>query len=187
MMKILLASQSPRRKELLQKLSFDFNVVSIDCDEIYPKDLPTSEVAGFLSLKKANAYLGLQKDEILLTADTIVCLGNKILGKPENEQQAHEMLRDLSQTTHEVYTAISIRTTIQTITHTDRAEVTFSEIKDDEIEFYIKNFQPMDKAGSYGIQDWLGMAKIEKINGSYYTIMGLPTHILYQELRKIMS
>lgn len=186
-MEILLASQSPRRRELLQQLGFDFQVVSIDCEETFSSDLPMEEVAGFLSLKKANAFSDLKENQILITADTIVTFQNEILGKPKSTEDAQQMLRKLSGATHEVYTGITIKTTKNTITKTDKAEVTFSNISEEEIDFYIQHCNPMDKAGSYGIQDWLGMAMIEKISGSYYTIMGLPTHILYQELNKILS
>lgn len=183
---ILLASQSPRRRELLEKLGFDFQVVSIDCDETYPEDLEVSQVAGFLSLKKAEAYTGLIESQILLTADTIVSCNDEILGKPKNEENAHRMLSLLSENIHEVYTGITLKTKEKTITKIDKAQVEFGKISDEEIDFYIRNHSPMDKAGSYGIQDWLGMAKIEKINGSYYTIMGLPTHIIYEELKNLL-
>ncbi len=184
-MKILLASNSSRRKELLKSLGYDFSVVSIHCDEIFPENLPASEVAGFLSLLKSNAYPELKKNEILITADTVVVLENKILGKPKNEHEAFEMLRSLSGKTHHVYSGITVRTVDQTMTETDVAKVYFNEISDSEILHYIENFQPMDKAGSYGIQEWIGMAKIKKIEGSYYTIMGLPTHLVYEILKRL--
>lgn len=186
-MNILLASQSPRRKELMEKLGFRFQVVSIDCEETYPDNLEISKVAGFLSLKKANAYSEVQENDILITADTIVGIHNEVLGKPKNEKEAYQMLRKLSGSTHQVYTAITIKTSKEVVTHTDVAEVTFGDISDEEIQYYIRNYAPTDKAGGYGVQDWLGLAKIQKIVGSYYTIMGLPTHIIYQELKKIQD
>ena len=184
-MKILLASQSPRRKELLEKMGLSFDVVSILCNEDYPTTLPIYEIAGFLSEKKASAYQHLQKDEILITADTIVCLDNQVLGKPKNKDEARSMLKKLSNNTHIVYTGITLKTLQKTITKIDKAEVSFNKINDEEIDFYIENFKPMDKAGSYGIQDWLGLTKIKRISGSYYTIMGLPTHLVYESLAEL--
>lgn len=183
-MKILLASQSPRRKELLKSLGFDFETVSIDCDEVFPEDLSADKVASYLSELKADAYPNLLKDEVLITADTVVVLENEILGKPKDKTNAIEMLRRLSGKTHQVYTGVTIKTTDKTTTKTDVADVEFLDFNDEEINNYIEKYQPFDKAGSYGIQEWLGMAKISKINGSFYTIMGLPTHIINEELLK---
>ena len=182
-MKILLASNSPRRKELLQNLEFNFEVVSIDCEELYPENLAVKDIAGYLSNLKADSYGMLGKDEILITADTIVALENEILGKPKNAEEAKEMLRKLSGKKHEVYTAFTIKNSEKSISKTDVSAVNFGEITEEEIDFYIKNYKPFDKAGSYGVQEWLGMAKIEKIEGSYYTIMGLPTHLVYSVLK----
>ena len=182
-MKIILGSGSPRRKELLKSLGYDFNVVSIDCDEIYPENLEVPNIAKYLSELKANAYRELIADEILITADTVVAINNEILGKPKNASEANEMLQKLSGTTHEVYTAFTLKNTDKLISKTDVASVEISELSEEEIDFYIKNFKPFDKAGSYGIQEWLGMAKVTKISGSYYTIMGLPTHLLYASLK----
>lgn len=184
-MKILLGSNSPRRKELLQNLGFDFEVVSINCDEIFPDNLEVKNIASYLSELKANAYRNLEKNEILLTADTVVTFEGKVLGKPKNREEAIEILSHLSGKTHQVYTGISFKNTEKIITKTDVADVEFSKITDEEIAFYIKNYQPFDKAGSYGIQEWLGMAKISRINGSFYTIMGLPTHLVYETLKDL--
>lgn len=184
-MKILLGSNSPRRKELLQSLSFDFEVVSINCDEIFPENLEVKNIASYLSELKANAFRNLEKNEILLTADTVVTFENKVLGKPKNREEAVEMLTHLSGNTHQVYTGISFKTSEKTITKTDVADVEFSKLSEKEIDFYIKNYLPFDKAGSYGIQEWLGMAKISRINGSFYTIMGLPTHLVYETLKEL--
>jgi septum formation protein len=182
-MKILLASNSPRRKELLRNLDFDFDVVSVDCAEIFPENTKVSEVAEYLSNLKAEAYENLKADEILITADTIVVLENEILGKPINKDSAEKMLRKLSGKMHQVYTGITIKTIEKTISETDVANVFFDEISDEEIEHYLQNFQPFDKAGSYGIQEWIGMAKITKIEGNFYTIMGFPTHLVYKILK----
>ena len=182
-MKILLGSNSPRRKELLKELGFNFSVVKIDCEESYPEHLPVSEIAGYLSELKSSAFETLEEEEILLTADTIVVLNQTVLGKPENEAQAREMLERLSGKVHQVFTGITVRTLEKTITQTDVAQVEFDKISSEEIDFYIKNYHPFDKAGSYGIQEWLGMAKIRRISGSFFTIMGLPTHLVYKLLK----
>lgn len=184
-MKILLASQSPRRKELLSSLGFDFEVVKIDCEEIIPENIKIGEAAAYLSLLKADAYGTLKEGEVLLTADTVVAINDQILGKPKDEADAKAMLQTLSGKTHQVYTGITIKTAHKVFTETDLADVEFEDISDKEIEYYIQNYKPFDKAGSYGIQEWLGMAKIRKMNGSFYTIMGLPTHLVYKILREI--
>lgn len=186
-MNILLASKSPRRKELLENLGYSFDVISIDCDENYPSDLPTEKIAGFLSKLKANAFGKLSEKTLLITADTIVAQNEKILGKPKNIAEAKEMLHLLSNDTHQVFTAFTIKTKDKTITKTDVANVTLHSLSEEEINYYISNFQPFDKAGSYGIQEWLGMAKIKSITGSFYTIMGLPTHLVYETLKNIES
>ncbi|GAA4164223.1 Maf-like protein [Chryseobacterium ginsenosidimutans] len=184
-MKLLLASQSPRRKELLSSLGFEFEVVKIDCEEIVPEHIKVGESAAYLSELKADAFRKLEEGEVLLTADTVVAIDSQFLGKPQDENDAKNMLKLLSGKTHQVYTGITIKTLDKTITETDVADVEFDEISDTEIEYYIKNYKPFDKAGSYGIQEWLGMSKIKKINGSFYTIMGLPTHLVYKILKEI--
>lgn len=183
-MKLLLASQSPRRKELLSSLGFEFEVVKIDCEEILPEHIKIEEAAAYLSELKADAFRGLTNDEVLLTADTVVAIDNQVLGKPKDEADAFNMLRSLSGKTHQVYTGITIKTANKTFTETDVADVTLDDISDDEINYYIQKYKPFDKAGSYGIQEWLGMAKISKMTGSFYTIMGLPTHLVYKILKE---
>lgn len=184
-MKLLLASQSPRRKELLSNLGFTFDIVKIDCEEIVPEHIQVGESAAYLSELKANAFRSLEQGEVLLTADTVVAIDGRFLGKPTDEANAAIMLKLLSGKTHQVYTGITIKTSEKTITQTDVAEVEFDELTDQEIEYYIQQYKPFDKAGSYGIQEWLGMAKIKKLNGSFYTIMGLPTHLVYKILKEI--
>ncbi|SFN88817.1 septum formation protein [Chryseobacterium oleae] len=184
-MKLLLASQSPRRKELLSSLGFDFEVVKIDCEEILPDAIGIGEAAAYLSELKAKAFRNLTSDEVLLTADTVVAAEGQILGKPKDEDDARQMLRMLSGKTHQVYTGITIKSADKTFTETDVADVELDEMTDDEINYYIQNYKPFDKAGSYGIQEWLGMAKITRLNGSFYTIMGLPTHLVYKILNEI--
>lgn len=183
-MKLLLASSSPRRQELLSALGYPFDVVKIDCDESYPQELPITDIAAYVSELKAKAYINLKPNEILLTSDTIVALENEILLKPKDYNDAFSMLKKLSGKTHQVYTAITLKTLEESITKTDCAAVTFDTISNEEIDFYINNYKPYDKAGSYGVQEWLGMSKIQSINGSYYTIMGLPTHLVYKNLIK---
>lgn len=183
-MKLLLASQSPRRKELLSSLGFEFEVVKIDCEEILPEHIKIEEAAAYLSELKADTFRNLTADEVLLTADTVVAIDNRVLGKPKDEADAFNMLRSLSGKTHQVYTGITIKTADKIFTETDVADVTLDEITDDEINYYIQNYKPFDKAGSYGIQEWLGMAKISKMTGSFYTIMGLPTHLVYKILKE---
>ncbi|MBU8883778.1 Maf family nucleotide pyrophosphatase [Kaistella sp. DKR-2] len=182
-MKILLASNSPRRKELLTGLGYDFDVVSVDCDEIYPEDLEVGKIAEYLSDLKANAFRTLEKDEVLITADTIVAIENEVLGKPKDAVHAKEMLKKLSGKTHEVFTGITIRNSEKSISRTDVAHVEIDEVSDEEIDFYVNRYRPFDKAGSYGVQEWFGMAKIKNLKGSYYTVMGLPTHLVYTLLK----
>ncbi len=184
-MKLLLASQSPRRKELLSGLGFEFEVVKIDCEEIVPEHIKVGESAAYLSELKANAFRNLQNDEVLLTADTVVAIDDQFLGKPADKDAAERMLKLLSGKMHQVYTGITVKTADRTITQTDVADVELGNMTDDEIQYYIQHYRPFDKAGSYGIQEWLGMAKINKINGSFYTIMGLPTHLVYKILNEI--
>ena len=186
-MKILLASNSPRRKELLKSLGFDFEVVSVDCDEVYPDNLPVEKIAEYLSDLKADAYKNLQSGEVLITADTIVALENEVLGKPKNVTEAKEMLRRLSGKTHEVYTGITIRNSEKSISKTDVTHVETGELTDEEIDYYVDNYKPFNKAGAYGVQEWFGMAKISSITGSYYTVMGLPTHLVYLILKDFHS
>lgn len=182
--KILLASKSPRRQELLKGLGISFEIVVVNCDETYPNHLKNEKITDFISETKAKSYSELKKNEILITADTLVALGEQILGKPKDEAHAFEMIKSLSQNTHQVYTSVSIKSTDQLITISDKTEVSFDFISDDEINYYIENYKPMDKAGAYGIQDWLGFAKVSKIVGCYYNVMGLPLNKLYHTLKK---
>lgn len=183
-MNLLLASNSPRRKELLTQLGYQFDIVKIDVDESYPSDLKPHEIAEYVSAKKAKAF-DVNENELLLTSDTIVALDQKILLKPKDENEAFEMIKSLSGKVHQVYTAFTIKTVDSEISKTSKTDVEFSEISDEEINFYIKNYKPFDKAGSYGIQEWLGMAKIKNISGSFYSVMGLPVDLVYEELKKL--
>ena len=183
-MNLLLASNSPRRKELLTQLGYQFDIVKIDVDESYPSDLKPHEIAEYVSAKKAKAF-DLNENEILLTSDTIVALDKKILLKPKDENEAFEMIKSLSGKVHQVYTAFTLKTVDSEISKTSKTDVEFSEISDEEIKFYIKTYKPFDKAGSYGIQEWLGMTKIKSISGSFYSVMGLPVDLVYEELKKL--
>jgi len=183
-MKLLLASQSPRRRELLSKLGYQFETVTIDVDESYPDALSTENIAEYISDKKAAAFQ-VSAGEILLTSDTIVALDHKILLKPKDEAETFAMLESLSGRKHQVFTAFTIKTKDTIISKTCKTDVEFSEITDSEIRFYIDNYRPFDKAGSYGIQEWLGMAKVKSITGSFYAVMGFPVDLVYEELKKM--
>lgn len=183
-MKLLLASQSPRRKQLLQELGFNYQTVKIECEEIIPENLSIEKAAAYLSELKSSAYQNLEKDEILLTADTVVICDGEILGKPKNNMEAVEMLEKLSDNHHFVHTGFTLRSHEIHLTKNDVAKVYLNKLSTSEIQNYIEKYKPFDKAGAYGIQEWIGMAKIEKIEGSFYTIMGLPTHLLYDALQE---
>ena len=184
---IILASKSPRRQELLQLMGIDFTVVLKDVDESYPSNLSPSEIAVYIAEKKIRAFDEVIKDEIVITADTIVLLEGKILGKPKNEDHAFEILSDLSGKRHEVITAVSLLKNHQIKSFFELSEVFFKPINSEQIRYYISNYHPMDKAGAYGIQEWIGLVAIDKIIGSYSNIMGLPTHRLYQELCNLVD
>ncbi len=183
-MNLLLASNSPRRKELLTQLGYQFDIVKTDVDESYPSDLKPHEIAEYVSAKKAKAF-DVNENEILLTSDTIVALDQKILLKPKDENEAFEMIKSLSGKVHQVYTAFTLKTVDSEISKTSKTDVEFSEISDEEIKFYVKTYKPFDKAGSYGIQEWLGMTKIKNIFGSFYSVMGLPVDLVFEELKKL--
>lgn len=182
---ILLASNSPRRKELLAGLDIAFEVRVIPgIDESYPESLSPGETPLYIAAKKAEAYLpSMNNDTLLITADTIVWADNKILGKPENKAHAVEILRILSGKTHEVITGVCIITNEKQVSFSVSSFVTFATLTDDEIVYYIEKYRPFDKAGAYGIQEWIGYIGIESITGSFYNVMGLPVQRLYKELK----
>ena len=182
---IFLASQSPRRKELLASLNIQFDILSINVNEEFPHPIPPEEVAVFLAQKKARACNIKDDNEIYITADTVVNSNGKILNKPANVKEAIDMLGILSDDTHHVHTGVCIKTAQQTMHFTESTQVTFNTLNTDEIQFYVQNFQPFDKAGGYGIQDWIGKIGISKINGCYYNVMGLPISRLYRVLLKL--
>ncbi|WP_291782803.1 Maf family nucleotide pyrophosphatase [Cecembia sp.] len=182
--KLILASKSPRRQELLKGLYLDFEVRTKETAEDYPENMDAYEVATFLSEKKANAFLGeLADNEILLTSDTVVILEGRVLGKPRDKEEARQMLRSLSAKQHTVSTGITLLSNTKTITLQDEASVFFKSLSEVEIDFYIDHFKPFDKAGAYGIQEWIGYIGVKKIKGSFYSVMGLPVHLVYQALR----
>jgi septum formation protein len=183
--KIILASKSPRRQELLRLMDIEFRVVLKDVDETYPNHLKPGEIAVYIAEKKARAFDETVGDEIVLTADTIVCVDDQILGKPETADHAIEMLQILSGRMHQVITGVCLLYKHQYHIFYDVSEVYFSKLADDEIVSYVNKYQPMDKAGSYGIQERIGLIGIEKINGSYTNVVGLPTEKLYKELMKL--
>jgi septum formation protein len=183
--KLILGSNSPRRQELLRGLGLEFEVRVHPIEESLPPDLPAAYAAAYLSKLKADAFPGpLDGNEILITADTVVIDRGKVLGKPSNELEAFEMLKSLSGTTHTVMTAVTLKDHRNSITLEDETEVTFRFLEEEEIWYYLKQYQPYDKAGSYGIQEWIGMIGIEYIQGSYYNVMGLPVKELYEQLLK---
>ena len=183
--KIILASNSPRRKELLAGLGMPFEVkVLKDIDESYPEDLPVSEVALYIAGKKADAYRDtLADDELVITADTVVIVGDEILGKPVDEADAARMLRLISGRTHQVTTGVCMLTTTQERRFAVTTNVTFKELSDEEIHYYISHYKPFDKAGAYGIQEWIGYIGVTGLQGSYYNVMGLPVQRIYETLR----
>ncbi|WP_295771826.1 Maf family nucleotide pyrophosphatase [uncultured Mucilaginibacter sp.] len=183
--KIILASKSPRRQELLKQMDVDFEIVLKEVDESYPEGLTPEEVAVYIARKKAEAYDGTVNNEIVLTADTIVTIDNLILGKPNNEAHAVEMLRVLSGRVHKVVTGVCILHKGNYNLFHDVSEVFFRELTEQEIVNYVSKYKPMDKAGSYGIQEWVGITAIERINGSYTNVVGLPTEKVYQQLKRL--
>lgn len=182
--KVLLASKSPRRRELLSQLRVPFSVISLGgIDETYPDNLPAEEVPQYLANRKADAYLkNFSDNELIITADTLVILGDKVLGKPKDTDDARHMLAELSGKVHHVVTGVSISTHLRRTTFSTVTEVKFAELAQDDIDYYVENFLPLDKAGAYGIQEWIGCVAVEWIRGSYYNVMGLPVHQLYKEL-----
>ena len=185
--KVILASNSPRRKELLAGLGVDYEVRTLpDVDESYPETLQGADIPLYIAKEKADAYVAMmQPGELIITADTIVWLDGKVLGKPRDREDALQMLRTMSGRTHEVFTGVCITTTDWQRSFTAQTEVRFATLSEEEIAYYVDNFQPMDKAGAYGVQEWIGFIGVENISGSYYNIMGLPVQKLYRELLKV--
>lgn len=183
---LILASASPRRKWLMEELGIPFSVQPKNVEEIYSPMLKREEIPVFLSKLKADAFSESElQGKIVLTADTIVWLGDSELQKPKDLEDAKRMVGLLSGTSHEVYTAYTVRTSEQTISDFDRTEVHFRELKEEEIDYYVEKYKPLDKAGAYGIQEWIGYIGIEKIEGCYFNVMGLPLRKVYKTLRQL--
>ncbi len=183
--RIILGSASPRRQELLKSLGFEFMNKPINADESFPADLKAQEIPIYLAEKKADAYPDeLKEDELLITSDTIVWCDGKVLNKPVNFVEGKKMLETLSGKMHEVYTAVCLKSANKQTTFFDVSKVYFKKLKTEEIEYYLTNYSPYDKAGGYGVQDWIGYIGIDKVDGSFYTVMGLPVKELYEELIK---
>ena len=186
---LILASQSPRRRQLLGEAGIDFQLAHrYECDEVYPPQLPAAEVAEYLSRLKSDAYpQSLAPNDILLTADTVVVVDNHILGKPANRKEAIAMIESLSGREHEVITGVTLRNTVKTVSFSSHSVVRFRHLSREEIEYYIDTYAPMDKAGAYGIQEWIGYVGIEGIEGSFFNVMGLPVQRLYCELEQFVG
>ena len=178
--KIVLASGSPRRQQFFKDLGLEFEIRLREIEEVYPNHLVADEITDYLAELKGKAFENdLANNEILITSDTIVWHKNKALGKPKDDEDAFEMLRNLSNSTHQVITSVSFKTNENVTTLHDYTEVTFAELTNEMIRYYITNFKPFDKAGSYGIQDWIGLVGVTSVVGSYTNVMGLPTHLVY--------
>ena len=182
---IILASQSPRRKELLAGLGLQFSTISLDIDETFDRnEFKKEQITEYLSAKKAKAYTDIQPNDLIITSDTTVWVDDDSLEKASNREEAYEMIKKLNGKTHSVYTSVTIRSLEKEVTFSDETQVTFANLTDEEIYFYIDNYKPFDKAGAYGVQEWIGYIGVDNMNGSYFNVMGLPTHKLYKELVK---
>ena len=184
--KIILASGSPRRQQFFKEMNLDFEIRLKEIEETYPNTLQGVEITNYLAILKSQAFEGeLEPNAILITSDTIVWLDGKALGKPKDYDDAVQILKSLSNTTHEVITSVCFKTINKTETLFDVTKVTFNTLTENEIRYYLDNYKPFDKAGAYGIQDWIGLIGISKIEGSYTNVVGLPTHLVYDYLNKI--
>ena len=185
---IILASQSPRRQQLLKDMGFNFRVMHSEAEEIYPENLEIKQIPIYLAQLKANALKSfISENTILISADTIVAVDNEVLGKPKDEADAYRILKCISGRKHQVITGVCIKSFSNEISFFAESNVFFRELSDDEIYFYIRNYKPFDKAGAYGIQEWIGYIGIERIEGSYFNVMGLPTQMLYKQLNKFLK
>lgn len=182
--RIILGSQSPRRKELLAGLDVKFDIQVADIDESFPENMETSDVAEFIAKNKLKAIQSAANNgELIICSDTIVVLDGNILGKPKDKAEATKMLATLSGRTHLVISAVAMADDKKQVSFSDKTEVTFKDLSSEEIDYYLSNYEPYDKAGSYGVQEWIGMVGITNMNGSYFTVMGLPVHRVYDTLK----
>lgn len=182
---VILASGSPRRQQFFKDLQIDFTVQLNPVDEIYPNHLKGSEITDYLANLKAEAFTNLADNDLLITSDTIVWINNKALGKPKDKEEAFEMLQELSGKSHQVISSVSIKNNTFQKIFNDVTQVYFKELSSKEINYYIDNYKPFDKAGAYGIQEWIGFIGIKSIEGSYFNVVGLPVHKLYKELMNL--
>ena len=183
---LILASGSPRRQQFFKDLDLDFEIRLKEIEEIYPPELKAEEITNYLAELKANAFEGeLQANEILITSDTIVWHNGRALGKPKDEQDAFAILKSLSNSTHDVVTSVCFKTNSETKLLHEITKVTFNELSEDVIRYYIENYKPFDKAGAYGIQEWIGFVGVSKIEGSYANVMGMPTDKVYEYLNNL--
>lgn len=185
--KIILASGSPRRQAFFKELDIDFEIDVKEIDEKYPSSLKGSDITDYISQQKASAFKNLQKNEVLITSDTIVWVENQAIGKPNDFEDAKKMLQKLSGKMHEVITSVCFTTSSFQTTQNDLTKVWFKTLSNEEIDYYLKTYKPFDKAGSYGIQEWIGYIGIEKIEGCYFNVMGLPIRLVYKTLKDIAS
>ena len=184
--KLILASASPRRQQLMKDAGFTFEIRLKNVEEKYPQELHLENVPEYLSKVKASAFREeLKAEEVLITADTVVCIHDRILGKPADRKEAISMLQELSGNRHLVVTGVSVTTRTEQLSFSSRTDVFFKHLSNEEIEFYVDTYKPFDKAGAYGIQEWIGYIGIERIEGSFYNVMGLPIQKLYETLRKL--
>lgn len=187
-LQLILASQSPRRRQLLTEMGVNFSVQVKNTDETIPPHISAENAAAYLAEKKARAFEGeLTENQVVLTADTVVVCNGNVLNKPTDEAEAEYMLQMLSGNSHQVITGVSLMTQQQVITRSDVATVYFRPLTPQEISHYIRNYRPFDKAGAYGIQEWIGMIGIHKIEGSFFTVMGLPTHLVYEMIHQLSA
>jgi septum formation protein len=185
--RLILASRSPRRQQLLRELGLKFDVVIREYPETFPEGLDGKSIAEYISLQKAVSFRdGLSENEIVIAADTIVWCNNKVLGKPQDYYDAEKMLREISGNTHEVITGVTLLSSAKEKTFSVSSKVTFDPLSAEEISFYINHYKPYDKAGAYGIQEWIGLAACSHIEGSYFNVVGLPVRTLYKELQEFI-
>lgn len=182
---LILASGSPRRQQFFKELDLDFSIKLKPVDEIFPENLKGSDITDYLARLKASVFTDLSQEDILVTSDTIVWFQQQALNKPENQEEAFEMISSLSGNTHEVITSVAFTTTQQQVVINDTTRVTFKDLSREEINYYITNFQPYDKAGGYGIQEWFGYIAVTRLEGSYFNVMGMPLHKVYETLMKM--
>lgn len=185
--RIILASQSPRRQQLMKGLDIDFEIEVREVEEIYPDDMPAVEIPSYLAKLKSEAFdADIDDNTIVVTSDTIVIHEGKVLEKPKSREEAVEMISRLSDSTHTVVTAVCLSSTEGKVIFDDHTKVSFVKISDEEVGYYIDRYRPYDKAGAYGVQEWLGYIGIDRLEGSYFTVMGFPLHKVYAELKKLL-